>query len=141
MHYIYRALYFYYYYISSTSDHETLDPEVRDPCSRGHGLSISSAGLSPWPWQRWAAVEGPPQAIVLAVGTRLPVSPSASVVGSVNTLCLFLLLAPSIFYPYNTVCVSAFYCLALHPLEGHPDHSLSLSFIIFIFYLCGCSRS
>ena len=34
-HYIYCALYFYYYYISSTSDHQGLDPEVGDSCSRG----------------------------------------------------------------------------------------------------------
>ena len=26
VHYIYYALYFYYYHISSTSDHEALDP-------------------------------------------------------------------------------------------------------------------
>ena len=26
VHYIYCALYFYYYYISFTSDHQTLDP-------------------------------------------------------------------------------------------------------------------
>ena len=26
VHYIYRALYFYYYYINSTSDHQALDP-------------------------------------------------------------------------------------------------------------------
>ena len=30
-HYIYCALYFYYYYISSTSDHQALDPGGRGP--------------------------------------------------------------------------------------------------------------
>ena len=34
-HYIYCALHFYYYYISSTSDHQGLDPEVGDSCSTG----------------------------------------------------------------------------------------------------------
>ena len=27
-HYIYSVLYFYYFYISSTSDHQALDPKV-----------------------------------------------------------------------------------------------------------------
>ena len=36
MHYIYGALYFYYY-ISSTSDHQALDPGGWDPCSKGQG--------------------------------------------------------------------------------------------------------
>ena len=38
-HHIYRALYFYYYYISSTSDHQALDP-------RGWGPLIT--GEEPW---------------------------------------------------------------------------------------------
>ena len=33
VHYIYYALYFYYHYISSTSDHQALDPAVRGPLS------------------------------------------------------------------------------------------------------------
>ena len=32
VHYIYCVLSFYYYYLSSTSDHQT--PEVEDPCSK-----------------------------------------------------------------------------------------------------------
>ena len=35
VHYLYRVLYFYYYYINSTSDHQALVPEVGDPCHRG----------------------------------------------------------------------------------------------------------
>ena len=31
MHYIYCALYFYYYYVTSASDHQALDPEDWDP--------------------------------------------------------------------------------------------------------------
>ena len=34
VYHIYRALYFYYYYISSTSDHQALAVEVGDPCCR-----------------------------------------------------------------------------------------------------------
>ena len=34
VHYTYCALYFYYYYIDSTPDHQALDPEAGDPCSR-----------------------------------------------------------------------------------------------------------
>ena len=33
-HYIYYALYFYYYYISCTSDHQTLDPGDWGPWPR-----------------------------------------------------------------------------------------------------------
>ena len=39
VHYIYCALYFYYYYISSTSDHEALD-------SRGWGCLLQSQSVS-----------------------------------------------------------------------------------------------
>ena len=35
--YMYRALYLCYYYISSTSDHQALDPGGWDPCSKGQG--------------------------------------------------------------------------------------------------------
>ena len=31
VHYVYCALYFYYYYISSTSDHQALDPRGWGP--------------------------------------------------------------------------------------------------------------
>ena len=31
VHYIYHVLHFYYYYISSTSDHQSLDPEGWGP--------------------------------------------------------------------------------------------------------------
>ena len=34
VHHIHRALYFYYYNISSTSDHQALDLEAGNPCSR-----------------------------------------------------------------------------------------------------------
>ena len=34
VHYIYRALYFYYYYINSTSDHQALDPGGWGPLLR-----------------------------------------------------------------------------------------------------------
>ena len=30
VHYIYCALYFYFYYISSTSDHQALDPRAKE---------------------------------------------------------------------------------------------------------------
>ena len=35
LHYIDCALYFYYYYISPTSDHQASDPRVGGPCSVG----------------------------------------------------------------------------------------------------------
>ena len=35
-HYVYYVLYFYYYCIRSTSDHQALDPEVGDQCRREH---------------------------------------------------------------------------------------------------------
>ena len=43
-HYVYFALYFYYFYISSNSDHWALDLEVGDPCCR---KQLSSASM-PW---------------------------------------------------------------------------------------------
>ena len=33
VHHVYRTLHFYHYYISSTSDHQALIPEVGVPCS------------------------------------------------------------------------------------------------------------
>ena len=40
-HYIYCALYFYYYYISSTSDHQTLGPGDWRPLRRGNMAACS----------------------------------------------------------------------------------------------------
>ena len=40
-HYIYCVLYFNYYYISSTSDHQALDPGVGDPWVRGYSSHMA----------------------------------------------------------------------------------------------------
>ena len=37
-HCISRALYFYYYYISPTTEHQALDPRDWDLCLRGHRM-------------------------------------------------------------------------------------------------------
>ena len=54
MHYIYCALSFYYYYISSTSDHQSLDPRVwrSNGCLKwlicSHTVSKSGMGFEVW---------------------------------------------------------------------------------------------
>ena len=48
---IYCALYFYYYYISSTSDHQALDPRGWGPLSRGSRAPLevrSGQGVRLW---------------------------------------------------------------------------------------------
>ena len=48
-HYIYCALYFYYYYISSISDHETLDPGSWGPLEIG--VEEQGIGNHSWLWK------------------------------------------------------------------------------------------
>ena len=45
-YYIYYALYFYYYHISSTSDHQALDPEVGELCFSELNLGKTWGGWS-----------------------------------------------------------------------------------------------
>ena len=42
VHYIYRVLYFYYYYISSISDHQALDPRAWDPWHQFSSVQLLS---------------------------------------------------------------------------------------------------
>ena len=42
VHYIYYALYFYVYYISSTSDHQALDPRGWGPLFYSESLTLGS---------------------------------------------------------------------------------------------------
>ena len=56
MHFIYCALYFYYYYICSTSDQQTLDPGGWGPCLRGVSMSDTPNPCPlflPGPWGRF----------------------------------------------------------------------------------------
>ena len=47
VYYIYCALYFYYYDISSTSDHQALDPGGWDPYFRAHCVSLTEKAMAP----------------------------------------------------------------------------------------------
>ena len=45
VHDIYCALYFYYYYINSTSDNQVLDPRGQGPQSRPHSQDWECLGM------------------------------------------------------------------------------------------------
>ena len=49
VHYLYCALYFCYYYISSTSDHQELDPGHWGPCLRSHTWRLGFRIQETWP--------------------------------------------------------------------------------------------
>ena len=64
VYYIYSALHFHYYYISSTSDHQALD-QVGDPCPRGPPYRMFLG--EPWHSPHWKAQLGMPRTM-LATG-------------------------------------------------------------------------
>ena len=52
-HYIDCAFNFYYYYITSTSDHQTSGPKVGDPCSRGGTVGRKAGKVRVRSWELW----------------------------------------------------------------------------------------